>query len=88
MNVKVLYSISAMLNVILLDGKIGCSSEDILNFFTGDKIPSPIGYKKIPTIKFLTGKFLTASLCTFKLRLPIDHGNYESINLITYCFIN
>ena len=62
-----------------VEGKTGCTVENVLVFFSGANCVPPLGFPRQPKVVFLDGAVLcTSSTCDITLRLPTGHDEYES----------
>lgn len=66
------------MRLLLSDGEVGCSIEDICVFFSGSSCVPPLGFEKQPVLSFHDGMLATASTCELHIRLPMAHKNYPS----------
>lgn len=65
-------------NVQTIDGD-AVMPEDVLIFFTGAEIEPPLGYDQKPKLLFSWEKLASASTCSLRLTLPLEHyASYES----------
>lgn len=59
------------------DPECNATLQDVLVFVTGTDEPPPLGFESALVIEFTDGRFPTANTCGLKLRLPLQHAEYE-----------